>query len=90
MSAIRLESKQIVFKVEDTGVGIERDELDTLFSLFTKINSNRNLNKQGCGLGLMISKKLAEALGGDIVVDSVKGRGSTFSLIINEMDKDNL
>jgi signal transduction histidine kinase len=55
--------------------------------LFTKIDKNRKLNKQGCGLGLMISKKLAEALGGDISVESVKGRGSTFTLTINEMDK---
>lgn len=47
---------------------------------------NRELNKQGCGLGLSISKKLAEKLGGDISVESEKNVGSKFSLKIQNLE----
>jgi signal transduction histidine kinase len=43
---------------------------------------NRELNKEGCGLGLNISKKIATALGGDLKVESEFGKGSTFKLIL--------
>jgi signal transduction histidine kinase len=54
--------------VRDTGVGIEPDKLDQLFTEFTKVLRYRNLNKDGVGLGLVISKNLTEALGGEIKV----------------------
>jgi signal transduction histidine kinase len=73
--------------VIDTGVGIESDKLKDLFSVFTKILEDRELNKQGCGLGLSISKKLSIVLGGDIKVTSEKGIGSTFTLTISNMEK---
>jgi signal transduction histidine kinase len=56
--------------VIDTGVGIDQEKLNTLFRAFTKIEEDRELNIHGCGLGLMISKNLAQALGGDIVASS--------------------
>ena len=68
--------------VEDTGVGIEQEQAEQLFSAFTKIMKNRNLNKQGVGLGLTISKNLAVALGGDIVVESILGKGSKFTVTL--------
>jgi len=52
--------------VTDQGVGIEKNELIKLFQPYTKIMNNRTMNKDGCGLGLTISKLLAQALGGDI------------------------
>lgn len=66
--------------VEDTGVGIEPDKMQNLFQAFTKIKKNRQMNKEGVGLGLMISKNLAIALGGDLIAESVLGKGSKFTL----------
>ena len=53
-----------------------------LFNAFTKIMTNRNLNKEGCGLGLTISKNIAQALGGDITLQSEVGIGSKFILTL--------
>ena len=55
-----------MISVKDTGVGIDEDELPNLFSAFKKIHRDRYLNKNGCGLGLTLSKRLAMALGGNI------------------------
>ena len=55
-----------------------------MFTLFKKIEKNRHLNRNGCGLGLTISKNLAQSLGGDILVESVVGVGSTFTIILHE------
>ena len=74
--------------MKDTGVGINEEKLDTLFNVFNKIIENRELNKQGCGLGLSISKNLAKALGGDIYVKSLIGKGTTFTLEIRNMESD--
>eukprot|EP00347_Sterkiella_histriomuscorum_P007148 403350083 len=73
-------------KVQDTGVGISQEQIKSLFKVFTKIMEDRELNRQGCGLGLSISKKLAEALGGDILVESEKDVGSTFTLQISSLE----
>lgn len=59
----------------------------TLFSVFNKIHEDRELNKNGVGLGLTISKKLSMALGGDIRVDSEKGVGSTFTLTLRNLEQ---
>ena len=72
----------VKFIVEDTGVGIEKEQIESLFTAFTKIMTNRNLNKQGVGLGLTISKNLAIALGGDINVESYLGAGSKFTVLL--------
>jgi signal transduction histidine kinase len=66
----------------DSGVGIESDRIDGLFSAFTKIMRFRELNNEGVGLGLTISKNLAVALGGDVTVKSVIGIGTTFTISI--------
>ena len=66
----------------DTGVGIEKERISGLFTAFTKIQRDRDLNKYGVGLGLNISKNIAFALGGDIKVKSKIGVGSKFSFLI--------
>ncbi|TNV83306.1 hypothetical protein FGO68_gene9762 [Halteria grandinella] len=66
--------------VEDSGVGMTEAQVQRLFTPFTKIMANRELNVDGVGLGLSISLNIARALGGDMEVDSVKGKGSTFTL----------
>lgn len=69
----------LTFKIKDTGVGISPELHAKLFSAFTKIMKNRDLNKEGCGLGLQVSKNLARAMGGDINFKSKVGIGSTFT-----------
>ncbi|CDW88663.1 pas pac sensor hybrid histidine kinase [Stylonychia lemnae] len=80
------EKQTLQIQVVDTGVGISEEKIKTLFSIFTKIMEDRELNKQGVGLGLSISKKLAQALGGDITVESEKDVGSTFILQIKNQE----
>jgi two-component system, sensor histidine kinase len=57
-------------------------QVEKLFQPFTKIMQNRNLNKEGVGLGLAVCKKLALALNGDIFVESKLEEGSKFTLCI--------
>jgi len=67
------------FNITDTGVGIESNDLPRLFSAFSQIGGdNYNRPHEGTGLGLVICKRLIEAMGGEIGVDSKKGHGSTF------------
>ena len=55
MEAIALDAETVAFRVEDTGVGIAEEHIQNLFSTFTKIKQNRDMNLYGCGLGLSIS-----------------------------------
>jgi nitrogen-specific signal transduction histidine kinase/CheY-like chemotaxis protein len=68
--------------VEDTGVGIAADDLDKLFVEFQQLDASAAKQYQGTGLGLALTKKLAEAHGGQIAVRSTPGEGSTFSVIL--------
>ncbi|CDW85931.1 sensor kinase [Stylonychia lemnae] len=75
-------NNQVNFIIKDSGVGMDKQQLSKLFTAFTKIMSNRDMNKDGVGLGLTISKNLAQALGGDIKVQSEINKGSEFMLIL--------
>ncbi|TWU06887.1 Sensory/regulatory protein RpfC [Symmachiella macrocystis] len=70
------------FDVIDTGIGIARHKIDTLFSPFTQADNSTTRQFGGTGLGLTISKRLTKLLGGDISVQSTAGRGSTFSITV--------
>ncbi|GAB4233151.1 MAG: ATP-binding protein [Methyloligellaceae bacterium] len=72
----------ITFSVTDTGIGIERDALETIFCEFEQADSTRARRFGGTGLGLAISKKLVEKMQGEMQVDSTPGAGSTFSFTI--------
>ncbi len=70
---------RIVFVVKDTGIGIDQESLSKLFQPFTQFRGPRDHHDRGgSGLGLSISKSLADLLGGDIEVESTMGEGSTF------------
>jgi len=72
----------LVMVVEDTGIGIPQESLDTIFEPFRQVESNHSRQYKGTGLGLSICKKLAEAMGGSLEVKSREGRGSVFTVTI--------
>ncbi len=72
----------VLFGVQDTGIGIQEEHLDTIFDEFTQIEGPLKEGPQGTGLGLAISKKMVEKMGGRIWVESEYGRGSHFQFAI--------
>jgi signal transduction histidine kinase len=70
------------FSVNDTGPGLKDAEMAALFKRFSQATPRTHVTYGGSGLGLFISKRLVELQGGRIYVDSVEGKGSTFSFYI--------
>jgi len=78
----RADGETITFAVADTGIGISESDLRIIFEEFAQIDSSMQRQVKGTGLGLPLSKKLAELLGGRVEVESVVGQGSVFKLIV--------
>ncbi|HNP71709.1 MAG TPA: response regulator, partial [Kouleothrix sp.] len=76
------ERQQVRFTVWDTGIGISEEDLARLFQPFTQIDSRLNRAHDGTGLGLTLVRRLAEAHGGSVHVESVVGQGSRFSVVL--------
>ncbi|EQC44977.1 PAS domain S-box protein [Bacteriovorax sp. BSW11_IV] len=74
------------FSVIDNGIGMEQEVIDRLFKEFTQADSSITRKYGGTGLGLSISMRLAKLMGGNIEVQSKKGEGTTFSLMITLME----
>src|SRR5690606_8169746 len=74
------ERARITLAVRDTGVGIERERLDRLFAPFETGDASTTRKHGGAGLGLALSQRLAQHMGGRITVSSAPGKGSTFTL----------
>lgn len=83
--------KTIVFTVKDSGVGIDKKNIDIIFDRFRRIEDDFSVELSGLGLGLSICKAYVEMLGGTIQVESKIGEGSTFVFTIPlQYDKNNL
>ena len=76
---IRNEQTAVSFTVRDTGIGIRAEDIEKLFHSYTRLDTGMNRKTEGTGLGLVIAKKLAEMMGGDITVESEYGKGSSFT-----------
>jgi signal transduction histidine kinase len=74
------DADQVSFVVTDTGPGMTREDVERIFDPFTQLDQSLTRSKGGTGLGLPVSRKLAHLLGGDLVVDSAPGEGTTFTL----------
>jgi signal transduction histidine kinase/CheY-like chemotaxis protein len=72
----------VQFKVKDTGIGIQENQIANIFKSFTQINPQNQNVSEGIGLGLSIVKSIVEQMGGEIKVESVVGEGSEFSVIL--------
>jgi PAS domain S-box-containing protein len=73
---------RVVIEVEDSGIGIEPDYVDKIFQEFTQESAGYTRAYEGVGLGLHITKRLVEVLGGQIALQSVKGEGTTFTVTL--------
>ncbi len=78
-----LQNHQVVASIQDQGPGIEKKDLDCLFKPFTPSQAQKSSGEKSIGLGLAISKKIIEAHGGKIWVESAYGKGATFYFSIN-------
>ena len=75
-------NQEIEFKIKDSGIGIEPENLKLIFDMFRRIEEDYSAEFSGLGLGLAISKAYVEMLGGKITVASQAGEGSVFTFTI--------
>lgn len=75
-----VEGERFLIRVQDTGIGIRKEDLGKLFRPFSQVDTGLTRRYEGTGLGLSISKKLVDMMGGTIRVESEQGKGSIFSV----------
>lgn len=75
---------RLIVSVEDTGIGIKKESIDKLFTKFQRFDLEKNRTIEGTGLGLAITKKLIELMNGRIMVQSVYGKGSKFTVALDQ------
>lgn len=72
----------LLFQVEDTGIGMTEEQMDTVFDAFSQADASTTRKYGGTGLGLSISRHFCRMMGGDIMVESVINQGSTFTVVL--------
>lgn len=75
---------RLIISVEDSGRGIKKENIDKLFTKFQRLDEDRNTTVEGTGLGLAITKQLVELMGGKVIVHTVYGEGSKFTIILDQ------
>ena len=75
---------RLIISVKDSGIGIKKENINKLFTKFERFDIEKNMTIEGTGLGLAITKKLVELMNGKIVVDSTYGKGSNFTVAIDQ------
>ena len=75
----------LIFNIEDTGIGIEKEKLGSLFKSFSQVHSPESNIEKGTGLGLYISKQIVEKLNGNLLVSSQFGKGTNFSVTLKDV-----
>jgi len=78
----RMEDARVAIRVQDTGIGMEQQDLEKVFEPFSQIDTGLTRKYEGTGLGLSICKRLVELMGGDISVTRTPGQGSMFMLLL--------
>lgn len=76
------EGIDLYISVKDTGIGIQKEDMEKLFDSFQQVDTKRNRKMEGSGLGLAISKQMIELMGGSLMVESEYGKGSEFHFMI--------
>lgn len=76
----------LIFSVEDTGIGISQEDQQKLFVPFERLEDRDKKKRDGSGLGLALSKRIIELMGGEISVNSDKGKGSTFKFVLRNVN----
>jgi PAS domain S-box-containing protein len=80
--AVSATADQMSFRVSDTGVGMNPEQIGKLFQAFSQADTTTTRRYGGTGLGLAITKRFAEMLGGQVSVESLPGKGSTFAIAL--------
>ena len=75
---------RLIITVKDSGIGIKKENIDKLFTRFQRFDEKSNGTIEGTGLGLAITKQLVEMMGGNIVVSSIYGEGSNFTVALDQ------
>lgn len=83
-SVIKDDIIRLIISVEDSGIGIKKENIEKLFTKFERLGVEKETTTEGTGLGLAITKRLVEMMGGNVAVQSIYGKGSLFTLSIDQ------
>jgi signal transduction histidine kinase len=86
--ALSFEYDSMVFAIKDSGIGIEENKVKLIFDRFKRLDNTINTLSSGYGLGLSVAKAITDMLNGTISVESVVGKGSTFTVVIPDVHID--
>jgi hypothetical protein len=79
---LNAQNAKLVFDIKDSGIGIKKNQLEHLFTMFTQVDESTTRSYEGIGMGLAVAKKIVDTLKGDLTVSSEFGKGSQFSFSV--------